>query len=138
MRDVTELLAELGPPAPRAPSAPLRVVYQDACHLRHGQGVIDQPRAMLPAIPGVELVEIERPDLCCGSAGIYNLTQPRAARELGDRKAPAILDARPDLVATANPGCALQLAAALRGWAGRPAGRLHPVELAATAIGAGR
>ena len=83
VRDVTELCAELGPAAERAPHAPVRVAYQDACHLRQAQGVAAQPRAMLAAIPGVELVEIEQPDMCCGSAGIYNLLEPATARELG-------------------------------------------------------
>ena len=110
VRDVTEVLAELGPaPRGRRCSRP-GVVYQDACHLNHAQGVADQPRAILRAIPGVELVEIEDAGMCCGSAGIYNLVQPRAARELGERKARAILAAEPDVVATANPGCAVQLA----------------------------
>jgi glycolate oxidase iron-sulfur subunit len=131
VRDVTELLAELGPRAQRQPLGPLRVVYQDACHLRHAQGVADQPRALLAAVPGLELVEIERPDMCCGSAGTYNLLEPQAARELGERKARSILAVQPDLVATANPGCALQLAAAFRR-AGRPdLAVVHPVELVA-------
>ena len=121
VRDVTELLAELGPPRCQrflTPLAPPRVVYQDACHLRHAQGVRDQPRELLRAVPGLELVEIEGADTCCGSAGIYNLTQPEAARELGRRKALAILAARPDVVATANPGCALQLARRCATWGG--------------------
>jgi len=135
VRDVTELLAELGPPVPEVPhpsGTTRRVVYQDACHLRHAQGVREQPRELLRAVPGLELVEIEGADTCCGSAGIYNLTQPEAARELGRRKAQAILDARPDVVATANPGCALQLTAALRdlGWGDLPV--VHPVELLPT------
>jgi glycolate oxidase iron-sulfur subunit len=139
VRDVTELLAELGDaPAAAAAGPPRRVVYQDACHLRHGQGVWREPRALLSALPGVELVEIAEPGMCCGSAGTYNLLQPAAARELGDRKAAAILAARPDVVATANPGCSLQLRAALR-----RAGRgdlpvVHPVELLAEAWGAVR
>ncbi len=135
VRDVTELLAELGPVAPRAPRPPLRVAYQDACHLRSGQGVIDQPRAILAAIPGVELVEIERPERCCGSAGTYNLLEPRAARELGDRKAASILSTQPDLVATANPGCALQLTAAFRRAGRADLATVHPVELVAEALG---
>ena len=135
VRDVTELLAELGPPVPEVPDpsgTTRRVVYQDACHLRHAQGVRDQPRELLRAVPGLELVEIEGADTCCGSAGIYNLTQPEAARELGRRKALAILDARPDVVATANPGCALQLAAALRDLGRGDLPVVHPVELLPT------
>jgi glycolate dehydrogenase iron-sulfur subunit len=135
VRDVTELSAELGPVAPRAPRAPVRVAYQDACHLRQAQGVSSQPRAMLQAIPGVELVEIEQADMCCGSAGVYNLLEPRTARELGARKARAVTAARPDVLATANPGCAVQIAAALRR-AGRPELPIvHPVELVAAAVG---
>ena len=87
--DVTELLAELPAPAAQeqAGETPRRVVYQDACHLLHGQGVSEQPRRLLRSVPGVELVEIEDAGMCCGSAGTYNLLQPRAARELGERKA---------------------------------------------------
>jgi glycolate oxidase iron-sulfur subunit len=129
VRDVTELLAELDPPAPSDPGAPLRIVYQDACHLRHGQGVADQPRALLRAIPGAELIEIADPGMCCGSAGTYNLLQPEAARELGERKASAILDARPDVVVTANPGCSIQLAAAFRRLGVHDLPIVHPVEL---------
>jgi len=134
VRDVTEVLAELGPTAERRSLPPTRVVYQDACHLNHAQGVAAQPRAILRAIPGVELAEIDDPGMCCGSAGIYNLVQPRAARELGERKARAILAAEPDVVATANPGCAVQLAAALR-TLGRADVRIaHPAELVAEAV----
>ena len=130
VRDVTELLAELGQHC-QAPLShrPLRVVYQDACHLLHGQGVSEQPRELLRSIPGVELVETADPGTCCGSAGTYNLMQPKAARELGERKARAILDASPDIVATANPGCALQLAASLRRLGRGDLRIVHPVEL---------
>ena len=112
----------------------MRVAYQDACHLRQAQGVAAEPRAMLAAIPGVELVEIDQPDMCCGSAGIYNLLEPATARELGARKARAVLAAAPDILATANPGCAIQIAAALRraGHPGLPI--VHPVELVAAAL----
>jgi glycolate oxidase iron-sulfur subunit len=133
VRDVTELLAELGPAAERAPRPPTRVVYQDACHLNHAQGVAAQPRELLRAIPGVELAEIEDAGTCCGSAGIYNLVQPRTARELGERKARAILAAEPDVVATANPGCAVQLQAALRRLGRGDLPIVHPVELLADA-----
>jgi glycolate dehydrogenase iron-sulfur subunit len=138
VRDVTEVLAELGPAAARAPLPPTRVAYQDACHLNHAQGVASQPRAILSAIPGVELVEIEDAGMCCGSAGIYNLVQPRAARELGERKARAILAAEPDVVATANPGCAVQLQAALRRLGRGDLRIVHPAELVAQAVSAAR
>ena len=134
VRDVTEVLAELGPTAERRPLPPTRVVYQDACHLNHSQGVAAQPRAILRAIPGVELAEIDDPGMCCGSAGIYNLVQPRAARELGERKAHAILAAEPDIVATANPGCAVQLAAAFRRLGRSDVRIAHPAELVAEAV----
>jgi glycolate oxidase iron-sulfur subunit len=107
------------------------VVYQDACHLLHGQGVRDQPRALLRAVPGVELVEIADPGTCCGSAGTYNLMQPRTARELGELKARTILAATPDIVATANPGCAIQLGAALRRLGRGDLRIVHPAELLA-------
>jgi len=129
VRDVTELLAELPGPEPALGSRPRRVVYQDACHLLHGQGVREQPRTLLRQVPDVELVEIEDAGLCCGSAGTYNLLQPAAARELGERKARTILAARPDLVATANPGCALQVGAALRRLGRGDIPVVHPAEL---------
>jgi glycolate oxidase iron-sulfur subunit len=129
VRDVTELLAELPAPASQGDGLPRRLVYQDACHLRHGQGVSEQPRNLLRELPGIELVEIERPGMCCGSAGTYNLLQPAAARELGERKARSILDADPDVVATANPGCALQISAALRRLGRGDLPIVHPVEL---------
>ncbi len=134
VRDVTELLAELGPRAERAPRPATRVVYQDACHLNHGQGISAQPRALLEGIPGIELVEISNPGMCCGSAGVYNLTQPAAAKELGLRKARTILEAEPDVIATANPGCALQLAASLRDLGRGDIPIVHPAELVAEAV----
>ncbi len=114
VRDVSELLVELG--EPRAPRSPIhaRVAYHDACHLAHGQGVRTQPRALLQAIPGVELLTPAESEICCGSAGIYNLVQPEPAGQLGARKARNIAALSPDLIATANPGCTLQIAAAAR------------------------
>ena len=128
VRDVSEVLVELG--APRAPRHPInaRVAYHDACHLAHGQGVRTQPRVLLQAIPGVELLSPLEGEICCGSAGIYNLVQPEPAQALGVRKAKHIAATSPDLVATANPGCILQIASA-----GRALGHewpiLHPVQL---------
>ncbi len=128
VRDVSELLAELG--EPRAPRHPIqaRVVYHDACHLAHGQGVRAQPRALLQAIPGMELVTPAEPDICCGSAGIYNLVQPEPAAQLGARKARNIAALSPDMIATANPGCTLQIAVAGRGL-GQDWPIFHPIEL---------
>ncbi|SDR02105.1 (Fe-S)-binding protein [Thermostaphylospora chromogena] len=111
--DVAEWLAELGPAAPRHP-LPLSVAYHDACHLAHAQGVRAQPRELLAAIPGLTVKEIAESAICCGSAGTYNLFQPRAAMELGDRKAQRVLETGADLLVSANPGCTMQITAALR------------------------
>jgi len=128
VRDVSELVAELGPPrAARHPLA-LTIAYHDACHLAHAQGVRQQPRDLLRSIPGVRLVPLAEPEMCCGSAGIYNLVEPDAARDLGDRKAAHIAAAQPDVVATANPGCTLQIAAAARRRGATVVVR-HPIEL---------
>jgi glycolate oxidase iron-sulfur subunit len=129
VRDVTELLAELEPRAPRHPIR-ARVAYHDACHLGHAQGVRAQPRQVLRTIPELELTDIAEAELCCGSAGIYNLVAPEAAAELGARKAENIAAARPDLVVTANPGCLLQIRRHLGGPGGTPPPPLlHPVQL---------
>jgi glycolate oxidase iron-sulfur subunit len=112
VRDVSELLAELGPVAKRHP-LPVTVAYHDACHLSHGQGIRSQPRELLGAIPELEIREINRGELCCGSAGVYNLLQPQAARELGDRKAENVLATGASLLVTANPGCSMQIRTAL-------------------------
>jgi glycolate oxidase iron-sulfur subunit len=107
--DVHELLASEEPQAVRKP-LPLRAAYHDACHLAHAQGVRAQPRALLHGIPGLELLEPREWELCCGSAGIYNLLQPEAAAQLGERKARNLLDTGAEAIAAANPGCALQIA----------------------------
>jgi len=134
--DVTEIVAELG--APRAPRHPLalRVAYHDACHLAHAQGVRQQPRDLLRSIPGIELLPFAEQDICCGSAGIFNLVEPDTARQLGDRKAGFIDATQPDLVATANPGCTLQLSAAAARL-GRPWPIRHPIELLDASIRGG-
>ena len=133
VRDISQVLADLGESrAPRHP-IPARVVYHDACHLAHGQGVRAEPRAMLTAIPGVELLSPEEGEICCGSAGIYNLVQPDAGEALGARKARHIAALAPDLVATGNPGCLLQIAAAARQM-GYNWPILHPVELVDASI----
>jgi len=133
VRDVTELLVELGQPRATRHPLRLRVAYQDACHLAHAQGVRQPPRDVLAAIPGVELVPISEADMCCGSAGIYNLVEPDTARQLGDRKARHIAASHPDVVASANPGCTLQMNAAARRlqhhWPIR-----HPIELVDASI----
>jgi glycolate oxidase iron-sulfur subunit len=127
VRDVHELLVELGPRAVRHPVAAV-AAYHDACHLANAQGVRAQPRALLAGIPALELREVADPGRCCGSAGVYNLLQPAAAGELGARKAGQVAATGADLVLTANPGCQLQLAAALADL-GRPLPVRHPVEV---------
>ena len=112
VRDFTEFLAELGPAAVRHP-LPVSAAYHDACHLGHAQQITAQPRALLRAIPGLRLAEMPDGATCCGSAGIYNLVQPDAARELGERKAAAVEATDAQLLVSANPGCALQISAAL-------------------------
>jgi len=112
VRDLTEFLAALGPAAVRHP-LPVSAAYHDACHLGHAQQITAQPRALLRAIPGLELTEVPDGSTCCGSAGIYNLVQPEAARELGERKASAIEQTGAQLLVSANPGCSLQISAAL-------------------------
>ena len=126
-RDVSEFLAELEPRAARH-ALPLRVAYHDACHLQHAQGIRSQPRTVLGRIPQLELLEIPEAAICCGSAGIYNLVQPEAATELGDRKASHIAALEADIVVSANPGCLLQLQSALAR-AGRKLPVRHFVEL---------
>jgi glycolate oxidase iron-sulfur subunit len=111
--DFSEFLARLGPAAPRHP-LPLTVVYQDACHLGHAQRITRQPRELLAGIPGLTLAEIGDGGTCCGSAGIYNLVQPAAATELGARKAQSVWGTGGELLVSANPGCAMQISAALR------------------------
>jgi glycolate oxidase iron-sulfur subunit len=111
-KDISEVLADLEPRATRH-RLKLRVAFHDSCHLQHAQGVRLQPRALLSSIPGLELTEIPEAAICCGSAGIFNLVQPDAANELGDRKAQLIKPLNADLVATGNPGCILQMQSAL-------------------------
>jgi glycolate oxidase iron-sulfur subunit len=124
--DVTEALRDGD--LPELHPLELTVAYQDSCHLRHAQKL---PAAWLPLlerIPGLRVVEPAEQDLCCGSAGIYNVVQADAARALGDRKAALVLETGPDAYASANPGCLVQVAQALdRAGALLPA--LHPVEL---------
>jgi glycolate oxidase iron-sulfur subunit len=122
--DVHELLAEDEPRAARRPLA-LKVAYHDACHLAHAQGVREQPRALLRGIPGLELVEPADWELCCGSAGIYNLVQPEPAAELGRRKAANLAATGAEAIAAANPGCAIQISAYLE----RPIPIHHPMTL---------
>ena len=128
VRDVSEVLMEIGEPRAKRHPITARVVYHDACHLAHAQGVRAEPRTLLAAIPGVEVLTPAESEICCGSAGIYNLVQPEPAEQLGERKARHIAALTPDVIAAANPGCILQIAAA-----GRRLGYeweiVHPIEL---------
>src|SRR5450631_1839911 len=127
VRDVNEFLAALGPRAVRHP-VQARVAYHDACHLAHAQGIRSQPRSLLRAIPGVELVEIPDGDTCCGSAGTYNLMEPESAAEIGKRKVANVLSTRCTLLASANPGCTLQIQKLLRDQ-GTELAAAHPIEI---------
>jgi len=127
VRDVTETLAALEPKAPRHPLE-LRVAYHDACHLAHAQGIRHQPRAVLASIPGVTVLPIAENEICCGSAGIFNLVQPEMARQLGQRKVANLAAAKGDVVATSNPGCILQIRAAARA-TGTEAPVVHVIQL---------
>ncbi|WP_061294404.1 (Fe-S)-binding protein [Herbidospora cretacea] len=113
VRDLAEYLVELGPVAERHP-LPMTVAYHDACHLAHAQGVRAQPRELLEGIPDLKVREIAESAICCGSAGTYNLFQPAPARELGERKAARVEETGADLLVSANPGCTMQITAAMR------------------------
>ena len=132
-RDVTEFLAELGLTAPLAP-VPLRVTYQDSCHLLHAQKIREAPRTLIRAIPGVELVEMPHADQCCGSAGVYNVTETKASLELLAQKMEWARETKAQAIVTSNPGCILQLraGAAIHG-TGQEV--LHVVELLDRALG---
>jgi glycolate oxidase iron-sulfur subunit len=129
VRDVSELLAELEPIAPRHPIE-ARVAYHDACHLAHGQGIRAQPRAVLRAIPGLQVVDIPEAEICCGSAGIYNLVMPEAGEELGRRKVANVRSTAPDALVTGNPGCLLQI----RRYLGEDLPMIHSIELVDASI----
>jgi glycolate oxidase iron-sulfur subunit len=134
VKDVTEVLVSLDPPRATRRAMPLRVAYHDACHLAHAQGIRREPRQLLASIPGVTVTPIGEGEICCGSAGIFNLVQPEMAATLGRRKAGHIHDTSPDVVVTSNPGCILQLRAAARE-RGDTWPVIHIVELLDAAIG---
>jgi glycolate oxidase iron-sulfur subunit len=127
VRDVAEFLDAIGPVAERHP-VPARAAYHDACHLGHAQRITAAPRALLRAVPELELVELRDAGVCCGSAGVYNLLQPDAAREFGSRKADSVVASGASLLISANPGCTLQISSELasRGITVRTA---HTVEI---------
>ena len=132
VRDLGEFLAGVEPRAPRHPLN-LTVAMQDSCHLRHAQRLPVSSAVSLRRIPGLRMVEPAEQDICCGSAGIYNITQADAARQLGDRKAGHVLAARAQVYASANPGCLVQVATSLRR-AGSPMPALHPIEIVDASI----
>ncbi|HET8724034.1 MAG TPA: (Fe-S)-binding protein [Anaeromyxobacteraceae bacterium] len=127
VKDVTEFLAAVPARAERKP-IPGKVAYHSPCHLGHAQGIQDPPRALLRSIPGLELVEVPEGDQCCGSAGIYNLVQVEASDELGARKAANVLATGASFLASANPGCTLQVQRVLRE-KGASVQAAHPIEI---------
>ena len=112
----------------------MTVTYQDPCHLAHGQKVRAQPRALLTAVPGLRLIEMDGADRCCGSAGIYNLTHPEMSQELLREKMAAIATTSADAVVAPNPGCMLQLGYGARCY-GPPLPVFHLMELLDRAYG---
>jgi glycolate oxidase iron-sulfur subunit len=129
VRDISEWLVSIGFRKPAGDAPAQKVTYHEACHLCHGQGISRQPREILRAVPGLELVELENATLCCGSAGVYNITQPEQAAKLQDEKVACIRRTGASLVATANPGCHLQIQNGM----GDSAVVKHPVTLLAEA-----
>ena len=126
VRDITEYLAEVGLVEPKR-KLQARVTYQDSCHLAHGQGIRKAPRELLRFI-GAELVESARPDTCCGSAGVYNVTQNEISMKILDEKMEFVASVEPDIIATANVGCLLQYRAGIQR-KGMKARAAHVVEL---------
>ena len=138
VKDIHQWLASIGVEPPPAGGAPRQVVtYHESCHLCHGQKISAQPRALLRAIPGLHLVELPEATWCCGSAGIYNLTQPEMAGQLLQRKVDHIVSTRAEVVATGNPGCLLQLINGCRE-RGLELRVAHPITLLAEAYRRGR
>jgi len=132
-KDISEILAAHEPVNPRHP-LPLRVVYHDACHLRHAQQIFAEPRKVLARIPGLEVAELPEPNLCCGSAGVYNLLHPEPAEQLGDMKAEQMLSVNAQAVVSANPGCLLQIMSSLRRRGAEELPAFHMVELVDASI----
>jgi glycolate oxidase iron-sulfur subunit len=130
VRDAQEFFAQVGLTAKLSPltDEPLTMVYQDACHLLHGQKISVQPRQLLRQIPNVKLREPIDAAICCGSAGVYNMLQPQVADELGQQKVENLLNTGAQLIASANPGCSLQIKKHLR-LKGKEIMLIHPMEL---------
>ncbi|MCH8191278.1 MAG: 4Fe-4S dicluster domain-containing protein [Chloroflexi bacterium] len=133
VRDVTEFLAEL-PFEPPKKELSARVTYQDSCHLVHAQGIKNAPREVLRSIPGLRFVEMKASDTCCGAAGVYNVVHRDLANGILDQKMANVAAAQPDIIATANPGCMLQLEMGVRRM-GLDARVAHVVELLDEAYG---
>ena len=131
VKDITEWLAEVGLPAPKK-ELELRVTYQDACHLAHAQRIKKQPRELIRSLPGVELVEMRHPDICCGAAGLYSTLEPSMSNRILQEKLADLAATRAEVVISANPGCQMQL-----GWGLRASGSKmrteHLTELLASA-----
>jgi glycolate dehydrogenase iron-sulfur subunit len=125
--DISELLARLGPRAPRHPLA-WTIAYHDACHLQHAQQIRGEPRQVLGTIPELVVREVAESETCCGSAGVYNLLEPDAAAALRDRKVRHVLDTGADVVVSSNPGCLLQISSGMDG-AERPMRTMHLIQL---------
>ncbi|OLB95348.1 MAG: hypothetical protein AUI15_15825 [Actinobacteria bacterium 13_2_20CM_2_66_6] len=113
VKDLSEWLAEVGLPEPKR-EVKMRVTYQDACHLAHAQRIKKQPRDLIRAVPGVELVEMRHPDICCGAAGLYSTLEPKMSARILAEKLDDLAATRAEMVVTANPGCQMQLASGLR------------------------
>lgn len=130
VKDIQEFLAAVGLTAKLSPlqDEPLDLVYQDACHLLHGQQISLQPRQLLKEIPGVKLHEPIDAALCCGSAGVYNMLQPQVAEELGDKKANNLLNTGAKMIVSSNPGCSLQIKKHLE-QKGKEMPLFHPMQL---------
>jgi glycolate oxidase iron-sulfur subunit len=128
VKDISVLLAELGVQAPPPLSKPIKIAYHDACHLAHAQGVTAAPRQLLRTIPNVTLLEIPQSEICCGSAGTYNLEHPDVAQQLGQRKAQNILGTGCDAIVAGNIGCIVQIGAHLKQM-GQPLPIYHTVEV---------
>jgi glycolate oxidase iron-sulfur subunit len=136
VKDVCEFLDRLGMPDPPALAKPLKVAYQDACHLVHGQRVKAAPRALLQRIPNLTMMEIPDGGYCCGSAGTYNIDQPEIARTLGERKAAAIRETGAEAVASGNIGCLTQIRTHLQAL-GADIAVMHTVEILDRAFSGG-
>jgi glycolate oxidase iron-sulfur subunit len=133
-KDVSQFLDELGIVEPKPLEKPITVAYHDACHLAHAQGVVGAPRRLLQSISNVQLIEIPEGEICCGSAGTYNIEQPKIANELGERKARNILKTNAEAVVTGNIGCMIQIRKNIIS-AGADIEVLHTMEILAKAYG---